>query len=135
MTDPIFDLVIADLRKREAQGAETYGKARMEAHDGRDALQDLFEELLDAAVYAKKAIVERDALRESLRLAQAHVETCDDAWLDAESESAGTPQWILHSRTGDTKHPTLRAAVDAYAAQKGKTIAQALAEVGEDEAE
>lgn len=59
MTDPIFDLVIADLRKREAQGAETYGKARMEAHDGRDSLVDLYEELLDAVAYLRKAIAER----------------------------------------------------------------------------
>lgn len=69
MTEPIFDLVIADLRKREAQGAETYGRARMEAFDGRESLQDAYEEALDLVAYLRKAIAERDADQAALQFA------------------------------------------------------------------
>ena len=55
---PIWPLVIADMQARDAIGRERYGTP-LRAHNGRDALQDLFEELLDAAAYTRQLIEER----------------------------------------------------------------------------
>jgi hypothetical protein len=55
----ITDLVVDDLRERSRKGFEKYGKALL-PHDGRDSLQDFYEELLDAAQYVKKFMEERD---------------------------------------------------------------------------
>jgi NTP pyrophosphatase (non-canonical NTP hydrolase) len=57
----IWDLVIEDMRARDRKGAEEYG-TRLHAHNGRDALQDAYEEALDLAVYLRQAIAERDEL-------------------------------------------------------------------------
>ncbi|KKN78968.1 hypothetical protein LCGC14_0344440 [marine sediment metagenome] len=48
----ITDMVIEDLRERGVLGA----------FDGRDSHQDLYEKLLDAAQYVKKAMIERERL-------------------------------------------------------------------------
>jgi len=56
---PIWNSVIEDMRKRDEVGREKYGKPLL-AFDGRDTLQDAYEEALDMAVYLKKAIMERD---------------------------------------------------------------------------
>lgn len=56
----IQSLVIEDMEARRALGIKRYGTA-LKAHNGRDALVDLYEELLDAVMYAKQAIVERDS--------------------------------------------------------------------------
>ena len=55
----ITDLVVEDIREREKVGYKKYGKALL-ANDGRDSMQDLYEELLDAAQYIKKCMEERD---------------------------------------------------------------------------
>jgi hypothetical protein len=54
----IHDMVAADLAGRKAQGIRTYGGA-LQANNGRDALQDAYEEALDLACYLKQAMVER----------------------------------------------------------------------------
>lgn len=51
--------VIADLREREKKGIQTYGTT-LQTHNGRDALRDLYEELLDACQYLKQLMMERD---------------------------------------------------------------------------
>ena len=58
--NPILGMVLADLTNRALQGKLKYGEPLL-ANNGRDALQDLYEELLDAAMYIKQAMVERDA--------------------------------------------------------------------------
>lgn len=55
---PLFESVIDDLKKRDELGWKIYGRA-MAPHDGRDSLQDAYEEVLDLAMYLKKAILER----------------------------------------------------------------------------
>ena len=57
----ITDMVVEDLRERERVGYKKYGKA-LQPFDGRDSHQDLYEELLDAAQYIKKAMIERERL-------------------------------------------------------------------------
>ncbi len=50
--------VIADMQERHAHGIRKYGTA-LQPHNGRDALRDLYEELLDAAVYTKQRQIEQ----------------------------------------------------------------------------
>lgn len=54
-------LVIADLAARRDFGIAKYGTP-LQAHNGRDALMDAYQEALDLAVYLKQAIIERDGL-------------------------------------------------------------------------
>ena len=55
----IHDQVAADLAQRKTLGTATYGQP-LQAHNGRDALWDLYEELLDACTYLRQVISERD---------------------------------------------------------------------------
>lgn len=57
-TDPIFELVKADLDQRDRIGLGKYGQS-LHAHDGRRTLQDAYEEALDLAIYLKKELIER----------------------------------------------------------------------------
>lgn len=56
---PIWDMVIDDMRARDALGRERYG-TRLVAGNGRDALVDAYEEALDLCVYLRQAIAERE---------------------------------------------------------------------------
>jgi hypothetical protein len=55
----IADLVKADIDARRAKGVETYGVA-LQPMNGRSALQDLYEELLDGAHYVRQRIEEEN---------------------------------------------------------------------------
>ena len=54
----IQDLVIADIEARKAVGLERYGTL-LQAFNGRDALMDAYQEVLDLAVYLRQALEER----------------------------------------------------------------------------
>jgi hypothetical protein len=54
----VWDVVIADMRERDKLGEQRYG-TRLQPHNGRDALVDLYQELLDATVYVRQEILER----------------------------------------------------------------------------
>lgn len=53
--------VVADIADRRQVGISRYGTA-LQPHNGRDALRDLYEELLDAVMYVKQVMVERGEL-------------------------------------------------------------------------
>lgn len=55
----IQSLVRADLETREQVGISRYGTS-LQAHNGRDALRDAYEEALDLACYLRQLIEERD---------------------------------------------------------------------------
>lgn len=55
----IWELVITDMHNRDKIGLERYG-VRLQAHNGRDAILDAYEEALDLAVYLRQALYERD---------------------------------------------------------------------------
>lgn len=55
----IQGLVRADLETRERIGVQRYGTA-LQAHNGRDALRDAYEETLDLACHLRQAIGERE---------------------------------------------------------------------------
>lgn len=56
--DSVQSLVRADLKQREQLGIARYGTP-LQAHNGRDALRDAYEEALDLACYLRQAIEER----------------------------------------------------------------------------
>lgn len=53
----VWDLVIEDMKGRDQTGLARYG-TRLQPFNGRKALQDLYEELLDAVVYTRQKIEE-----------------------------------------------------------------------------
>lgn len=55
---PIVELVIHDLHERLAVGIQRYGTP-LQAHNGRDALVDAYQEALDLCCYLRQAIEER----------------------------------------------------------------------------
>lgn len=55
----IVDLVIEDMKERKELGIRRYGTA-LQAFNGREALQDLYEELQDACIYIKQVLEEKD---------------------------------------------------------------------------
>jgi hypothetical protein len=55
----VWELVIADMQERDQVGRQRYGTP-LQPHNGRDPLIDAYQELLDAAVYIRQAIYERD---------------------------------------------------------------------------
>lgn len=93
----IQDLVIADIEERREIGISRYGTA-LQPFNGRDALRDLYEELLDGASYVKQVMVERDArsiiaesdiAERAHKAAEDHLDACWealDAWEHGDSE-------------------------------------------------
>lgn len=55
----VQDLVIADIEARKQVGISRYGTA-LQPFNGRDALQDAYEEAIDLAMYLKQCILERN---------------------------------------------------------------------------
>lgn len=55
----VADLVIADIEVRRKIGISRYGTA-LQPHNGRKTLQDIYEELLDAACYVRQRMFEED---------------------------------------------------------------------------
>jgi hypothetical protein len=53
----VWGLVIKDMQDRDHFGAQKYGQ-RLKPHDGRNALVDAYQEVLDLAVYLRKKIYE-----------------------------------------------------------------------------
>lgn len=55
----VWDLVIADMRERDATGLAKYG-TRLQPHNGRNSLRDAYQEVLDLAVYLRQRIYEEE---------------------------------------------------------------------------
>lgn len=69
----VWALVIADMKARDDFGRKKYGTP-LQSNNGRDALVDLYQELLDACVYVRQEIEERKdtwtvAMTEAARMA------------------------------------------------------------------
>jgi hypothetical protein len=56
--DPVFAAVHADLEARNRRGTANYG-GPLVLHNGRDPLQEAYEEALDLSVYLRWALLER----------------------------------------------------------------------------
>jgi hypothetical protein len=57
----VFKELIEDIKSRDKRGWEIYKKP-MTTFDGRNSLQDAYEEALDLVVYLKKFLLEQDNL-------------------------------------------------------------------------
>ena len=64
----IMARVAADVLNRRDTGIQRY-RTTLQAFNGRDALTDSYEELLDAAAYTRQLLDERDALADRARVA------------------------------------------------------------------
>jgi hypothetical protein len=71
---PVWELVVQDMQQRDNQGRQKYGTP-LQASNGRDALVDLYQELLDACVYIRQEIERRSSVSSS-SLAENHCEAC-----------------------------------------------------------
>jgi len=60
--------LLADMRERDHLGLERYG-VRLQAHNGRNALVDAYQEALDAVAYTRQAMEERPT---EAKIFQAH---------------------------------------------------------------
>lgn len=58
----IWQLVIKDMQDRERLGQKRYGTV-LQVGNGRDPLQDAYEEALDLAVYLKQELETRRQIR------------------------------------------------------------------------
>lgn len=58
----VWSQVIDDMTERNKLGIKRYGTP-LQPFNGRDSLIDVYEELLDASVYIKQAIIERNTVR------------------------------------------------------------------------
>ena len=58
----VFDLIREDLTSRENYGIKEYGEP-LTTFNGRDALVDAYQELLDLVVYLRQFLEERDKWR------------------------------------------------------------------------
>ncbi|MGL5280955.1 MAG: hypothetical protein ACRC8W_04240 [Plesiomonas shigelloides] len=56
--DPVLGMVLTDLTNRALAGKEKYGEP-LKAHNGRNALQDAYEEALDMCMYLRQALEEQ----------------------------------------------------------------------------
>ena len=56
----VWRLVIADMENRRTTGITRYGTP-LQANNGRDALVDAYQEVLDLAVYLRQVIEERQS--------------------------------------------------------------------------
>lgn len=57
----IHDLVIEDMKSRKEMGLNKY-KTILQANNGRNALKDAYEEVLDLAMYLKQKLEEERVL-------------------------------------------------------------------------
>lgn len=130
-------MVRADLETREQLGRERYGTA-LQPNNGRDALRDLYEELLDAACYARQALEERP--REDVDAAVAEVNANWQRESSRQSDLIGElrrqletttrvrEQWIAEARRIGGDYENLRTQLKA-AEERANELTTVLAEV------
>ena len=61
----VLDVVLDDIQDRAEAGRKKYG-CYLETHNGRDPLWDLYQELLDAVMYIRQELLEREEKRNEL---------------------------------------------------------------------
>lgn len=107
----VTQAVIADLREREQVGIRRYGRT-LETFNGRNALQDAYEEVLDLAQYIKQVLMEDDALRtenEKLRQTLDGVLTEVESWFIEPNTASG-----LYEGNGGLTPLTIRQARESF---------------------
>ena len=96
---PVWEMVIEDMKARDHLGRERYGQP-LQVSNGRDAYRDHYEELLDAVVYGKQVMIQRDKLLAENEALKAQVEGLSAQLMIAKNEhahSAAREDWLLRS--------------------------------------
>jgi hypothetical protein len=114
---PVWDLVIEDMRARDNEGRRKYGTP-LQAGNGRDALVDAYQEILDAAVYLRAEIEDRKAGPVEL------LELLDEqsnriAELEAEREQCWMVPRVEGWRLGQTLVTAIRACTPRSSTERG----------------
>jgi len=89
-----WDLVIEDIRGRDRTGEKEYG-TRLHAHNGRNPLQDAYEEALDLSVYLKQTLIEREPIPPAESVPESNTKD-----VSAEAERAHEICWICKKEKG-----------------------------------
>ncbi len=63
----VAPVVIADIEARVAAGKEKYGTL-LQTHNGRSALWDLYQELIDACMYVRQRLLEEEQWEKSVHV-------------------------------------------------------------------
>ena len=74
-----WDLVTKDIQDRDQMGLQKY-KTRLQPFNGRDTLTDVYQELLDAVVYIRTALYERDNAKNSINALCDRVHAANQKW-------------------------------------------------------
>lgn len=113
----VTQAVITDLQERERVGIQRYGRT-LETFNGREALLDAYEEVLDLAQYIKQVLMEDDAIRaenEKLRSILNGVLTEVESWFFEPNPSSG-----LYGGSGGLTPLTIRQARESL--NESKTV-------------
>lgn len=95
----MHDLVIEDIQERKDYGLNKYNSL-LQAHNGRNFLKDLYEELHDATVYARGALVEQETVVKLVKkLLEGYLYMHDELYPESRKEvivtAANLPGWLL----------------------------------------
>lgn len=103
--ESVQDALIAEIEARKALGVSRYGRA-LQTFNGRDALRDLLDELLDGATYAMQVRMEVAAVQKRIdaALAQHHADW-DGKCTSCKVTSPCATRQIL---TGQTVKPAVK---------------------------
>ena len=86
------DLVVADMKGRNQFGWEQYG-GPLTTNNGMWSLKDLYQEILDACVYTKKALLEGD-------LDAGGMQTLSEIYAGL-LEQACAVRWLIYRQVGE----------------------------------
>ncbi len=114
----IVDLVMEDLQERKRIGIQRYGTP-LQAHNGRNALVDAYQEALDLVIYLRQHLVERNALHEAACPDPALHEGVTSAGLERLSDAVAR----LDAALADARTELLEAHADLEASRAREQIA------------
>lgn len=115
------DAVREDLDTRKQMGIKKYGVA-LQPSNGRDSLQDAYEEALDLCVYLKNEILRRDSLSADLASAHAENKSLSDRIQRIEADHKATIAALRRELAGVMDNAPLELASTSDAVKSNKLI-------------
>lgn len=112
----IWDLVVKDMRERDEVGEARYG-TRLQAHNGRNALVDAYQESLDLTVYLRQFIEEE---RFDAEIRKSGFSEGWEAYEKAHEENLvlSPIPMVLHCPSCSTQHIDVKETEDQYQARR-----------------
>lgn len=114
----VTELVIADLRGRRERGVESYGTT-LQPWNGRNALLDLYQELLDGAQYVRQRMEEDAHVVDAMFTTEAELTFRGDMTVHLVDAMANDKNVVAAARVS-TLGETARELADAVAAGSGE---------------